>query len=123
MGHGSAGDLAVNTVYSDLQDYLTEIGLPEVLIGTVEGRPSLDDALARLKASDGKFAKVLLTPLMIVAGNHAVKDMDGDQEDSWKNVLQRNGYEVTTLIKGLGEYWGIRNILIVHAVLAKPLER
>jgi len=121
MGHGSANDEEANRVYGNLQEYLLEIGLPEIAIGTVEGSPSLDDAIEQIKRCGG-ITKVVITPLMIVAGNHAVKDMDGEQEDSWKNIIKSKGFEVTTLIKGLGEYWGVRNMLIAHAVSAKDLK-
>lgn len=124
MGHGSANDPEANEVYHDLQDCLAGFGLPEIVIGTVEGSPSLEDALARLERAGettGGFVRAILTPLMIVAGNHAVNDMAGEQDDSWENILRRNGFDVTTVIKGLGEYPGVRNILIVHAVNAQPL--
>ena len=122
MGHGSANDPQANAVYMRLQECLTAMGLGEIVVGTVEGSPSLDDALALLDKNCAEINKAVITPLMIVAGNHAVKDMDGDQEDSWKNILRSKGFEVTTLIKGLGEYAGFRNMLIVHAVSAEELK-
>ena len=122
MGHGSANDPQANAVYARLQECLTAMGLAEIVVGTVEGSPSLEDALALLDKNCGEINKAVITPLMVVAGNHAVKDMDGDQEDSWKNILRSKGFEVTTLIKGLGEYAGFRNMLIVHAVSAEKLK-
>ncbi len=125
MGHGSTtGGRDANAAYTSLQERLIGLGLPEIVVGTVEGNPTLDDAVKILKEHCGdKIRKAILTPLMIVAGNHAVKDMDGDQEDSWKNILAGEGYEVTSLIKGLGEYWGVRNMMILHAVNAHLLEK
>lgn len=122
MGHGSANDPQANAVYARLQECLTAMGLGEIVVGTVEGSPSLDDALALLAENCGGINKAVITPLMVVAGNHAVKDMNGNQEDSWKNILRSKGFEVTTLIKGLGEYTGFRNMLIVHAVSAERLK-
>ncbi|MCR4893542.1 MAG: sirohydrochlorin cobaltochelatase, partial [Eubacteriales bacterium] len=59
--------------------------------------------------------KVFLTPLLVVAGDHATNDMAGDEEDSWKNQLLREGVEVECVVKGLGEYEKVRELYIEHA--------
>ena len=57
---------------------------------------------------------MILTPFMIVAGDHARNDMSGEDEDSWKNQFQAAGYEVDCCLKGLGEYPAVQNMLIRH---------
>ena len=64
---------------------------------------------------------MLLAPLMIVAGDHARNDMAGDGADSWKNEFLREGYEVSCLLKGLGEYEEVRKLFAEHAKKAAPL--
>jgi len=109
MGHGSAHH--ANAAYLMLEYMAHFLGYEQVMVGTVEGFPSLSDVLKRLSQSGKK--KVVLMPFMIVAGEHAKQDMAGD-EDSWKTRLNQKGYEVRIILKGLGEYKGIQNILINH---------
>lgn len=111
MGHGTEHE--ANATYTKLQEKLNAAGHENYIIGTVEATPSLDDVAAAVKASGAK--KVVLMPLMIVAGDHANNDMAGDEEDSWKSVLTAQGYEVECVLQGLGEYAGIRQILVDHA--------
>ena len=87
---------------------------PDLLtvIGTVEGFPALDDVLATLKEKGVK--KVVLKPFMVVAGDHAMNDMAGDEPDSWKSVLEKNGIEVIAVKKGLGENDRIADIFVEH---------
>ncbi len=86
MGHGSPADS--NAVYPTLQKKLEDKGFDNYFIGTVEAKPDFDDVLAMLKEKD--FKKILLKPLMVVAGDHAQNDMAGDEEDSWKNMFMLN---------------------------------
>jgi len=83
-----------------------------VFIGTVEGYPQIDSIIPALKASGNK--KIILKPLMVVAGDHARNDMAGEEEDSWKNILKKEGFEVTPVIKGLGENDAFADIYISH---------
>jgi len=85
-------------------------------VGTVEASPSLDDVLEKVKA--GNYKKVVLEPLMVVAGDHANNDMAGDEDDSWKKTFENAGYEVTCLVRGLGENEDIRQIYVDHAKAA-----
>ena len=87
-----------------------------VFIGTVEAAPSLDDVIAAVKA--GEYKKVVLEPLMVVAGDHANNDMAGDEDDSWKSAFEKEGYEVTCLLRGLGENETIRQLYVAHAQAA-----
>lgn len=114
MGHGTEADS--NKVYADMQTKLTDAGYSNYFIGTVEATPSLDDVVAALK--EGSYKKVVLSPLMVVCGDHANNDMAGDEEDSWKTVLTNEGYEVETLMQGLGQIQAIRDIYVAHTQAA-----
>ncbi|MDO4343640.1 MAG: sirohydrochlorin cobaltochelatase [Eubacteriales bacterium] len=111
MGHGTEADS--NEVYGKMQDLLTEDGYANYFVGTVEASPSLEDVLA--KVQEGDYKKVILEPLMIVAGDHANNDMAGDEDGAWKKTFEDAGYEVTTLLRGLGENEEIQGLLIEHA--------
>lgn len=114
MGHGTKAES--NGVYQKIQDLLTADGHDNYFVGTVEATPSLDDVLAKVKA--GKYKRVILEPLMVVAGDHANNDMAGDEEDSWKTTFEDAGYDVTCLIRGLGENEEIRKIYAEHTQAA-----
>lgn len=109
MGHGT--DHHANSAYPTLEYTFHSLGYNQVLVGTVDGFPDLRNVMAKLEISGMK--KVVLMPFMLVAGDHAKNDMAGDG-DSWKTELEEAGYEVRTIIKGLGEMKGIRNIYIEH---------
>lgn len=111
MGHGT--EHKANATYAALQQKMTEAGHTNHFIGTVEATPSLEDVLAAVKEANAK--KVVLLPLMIVAGDHATNDMAGDEEDSWKSVFKKAGFEVECVLKGMGQYEGIRKLIIKHA--------
>ena len=110
MGHGT--EHFANSAYSQFENMLRDLGHESTYVGTVEGFPSLDYVIRRLKIRDIK--KVYVMPLMIVAGDHAQNDLAGEDPDSWMNRLSSEGYEVTPVLKGLGEYPEIRRILIDH---------
>lgn len=111
MGHGT--EAASNEVYGKMQDLLKTNGYDNYYVGTVEAEPSLEDVLTAVQAGD--YKKVVLEPLMIVAGDHANNDMAGDEEDSWKTEFENAGYEVTCILRGLGELPEIQQILVEHA--------
>lgn len=115
MGHGT--EAASNAVYAKLQEKITAAGYENYYIGTVEATPSLDDVLEALN-SRGIYKKVILEPLMVVAGDHANNDMAGDEEDSWKTVIEGEGYEVECLIEGLGQIPAIQDIYVSHTQAA-----
>lgn len=114
MGHGTEHN--ANGVYAKMQDMLTADGYNNYFIGTVEADPSLDDVLAAVKA--GGYKRVILEPLMVVAGDHANNDMAGDEEDSWKTAFESEGCEVVCLLRGLGENEAIRQLYVEHAQAA-----
>lgn len=114
MGHGTEAES--NQVYQKLQDLLTEDGYENYFVGTVEAAPTLEDVLSAVGA--GNYERVVLEPLMVVAGDHANNDMAGAEEDSWKSTFEAEGYEVVCLLRGLGENEAIRQIYIDHAKAA-----
>ena len=110
MGHGTEHE--ANATYAKLQQHLTAAGYGNYFIGTVEATPSLDDVLALVQDSGAK--KVVLLPLMIVAGDHANNDMAGDEEGSWKTTFEQAGFEVECVLRGLGQYEEIQNMFVEH---------
>lgn len=99
MGHGTHDP--GNIYYPGLATYLQEED-SNIYVGTVEGYPALDNIIPKLKAKGIK--KVWLMPLMSVAGDHARNDMAGPEDDSWKSILTKEGFNVKTVLKGTGEY-------------------
>ena len=112
MGHGTEADS--NAVYSGMQSVLDEKGCANYFVGTVEATPSVEDVLALVQA--GNYKKVVLRPLMIVAGDHANNDMAGDEDDSWKSIFESAGFEVTCVVEGLGQLEEVQNLFVQHAV-------
>ena len=114
MGHGTEADS--NAVYQKMQDMLKEEGFDNYYVGTVEATPSCEDVINQVK--EGSYKKVVLEPLMIVAGDHANNDMAGDDDDSWKSQFEAAGYDVTCLVRGLGELPEIQQLYVEHAKAA-----
>ena len=111
MGHGTEAES--NEVYEKMQNLLTSSGIEHYYVGTVEATPSVDDVIALVKK--GNYKRVVLRPLMVVAGDHANNDMAGDEEDSWKSKFEAEGFEVEPVVSGLGEIGEIRDIFVDHA--------
>ena len=109
MGHGT--DHHANAAYPTLEYTFHALGYNQVLVGTVESFPELKNVMAKLGIAEKK--KVALMPFMLVAGDHAKNDMAGE-EDSWKTELEDAGYAVRVILKGLGEFEGIRKIFLEH---------
>lgn len=110
MGHGT-GHYA-DAAYAALDYRFKAMGYKNVFVGTVEGYPELEDIVPMIK--DFAPDKVKLLPFMIVAGDHATNDMAGDDEDSWKNILQGEGFEVECILKGIGEFEKVRKMYVEH---------
>ncbi len=111
MAHGTPN--ISNAYYSVIQAKLQELGYDNVFIETVEGWPSLETIIPKLKAKNIK--KVTIMPMMMVAGDHANNDMAGDEDDSHKSILEKEGIEVTAYIHGIGENEAIRNVFVNRA--------
>ena len=118
MGHGT--EAASNGVYSKMQEVLASKGYANYYVGTVEAKPSVEDLLAAIKAK-GSYKKVVLNPLMVVAGDHANNDMAGDEPDSWRSQIMSEGVEAVCILKGLGEYPPVRKMYIKHAETAESI--
>ena len=110
MGHGT--EAASNEIYAKMQQIMTAAGYENYFIGTVEAKPSVDDVLALVQA--GSYERVVLRPMMIVAGDHANNDMAGDEEDSWKSVFEAAGYDVECVLQGLGQSRVIQQMFVQH---------
>ena len=110
MGHGTTA--RCNEVYPRLEGVLRALGSEHWFVGTVEAAPSLEAVLGRVRM--GRYRRVVLRPLMIVAGDHAANDMAGG-EGSWKQAFTQAGYEVLCQLQGLGELEEIRRLFVSHA--------
>ncbi|WP_248404323.1 sirohydrochlorin cobaltochelatase [Butyrivibrio fibrisolvens] len=115
MGHGTSHTAKVT--YSQMQTQMDELGYDNVFIGTVEGEPEeteLSNIIEAVKAAG--YTKVVLRPLMVVAGDHANNDMAGDEEDSWKSGFEADGSfeEVSCQILGLGGIKEVEDIYVEH---------
>ena len=111
MAHGTPDPS--NAYYSVMQEKLRAMKRNDVHIYTVEGWPRLEDWAGKLKMH--KVNKIVLMPLMMVAGDHANNDMAGDEEDSHKVILEKMGFTVETKLHGLGENKKIREIFVERA--------
>ncbi len=107
MGHGT--EHSANSVYADVQAEFDKIA-SDVFVGTIEGYPGIEDLLKSIAG----YNKVVIAPLMLVAGDHAINDMAGE-DDSWKTILEEQGFSVRTILKGLGEYPQIQDMYAGHA--------
>ena len=134
MGHGSADKPEVNRIYVETEEAFRSLGYDNVYVGTVEGRPSLEDVIAKLRTheadpgakreadcEDGAKTEILLAPMMIVAGEHAINDMAGEGDDSWKSRIETI-HKVRPVIRGLGSYEGIQKMFLEHGERAERYE-
>lgn len=110
MGHGS--EHPANASYGVLEEAIRKLNWGFYGIGTVEGEPDILQVIEELEGWHVK--KAVLMPLMIVAGDHAVEDMAGENKDSWKSRLSAKGYVVVCVMKGLGEYPAVHKLFIEH---------
>ena len=119
MGHGTSHTAKVS--YSQMQTQMGDLGYKNVFIGTVEGEPeetACEAVIEAVKAAG--YKKVILRPLMVVAGDHANNDMAGDDDDSWKSMFEASGDfdSVDTQIAGLGEIDAIQQLYVAHTAVA-----
>lgn len=119
LGHGTSHTAKVS--YSQMQTQMSELGYDNVFIGTVEGEPEETACEAVIEAvAEAGYKKVILRPLMVVAGDHANNDMAGDDEDSWKSLFTASGKfdSVDTQIAGLGRIPAIQELYAAHTAEA-----
>lgn len=117
MGHGT--EHFANSAYCQFENMLRDMGYENTYVGTVEGFPSLDYVIRRLKMRN--IRKVFLMPLMVVAGDHARNDLAGAEEDSWDSILQAEGFETEVILKGLGEIDAIAEMFVNHLKSAQEI--
>ncbi len=119
MGHGTSHTAKVS--YSQMQTQMEQLGYSNVFIGTVEGEPE-ETACEEVieKVAEAGYTKVILRPLMVVAGDHANNDMAGDDEDSWKSMFEASGKfdSVDCQIEGLGRIKAIQQLYVNHVTAA-----
>ena len=142
MGHGTAHE--ANVTYTQMQSTMDKLGYANCFVGTVEGNPPATALPEVKKALEAKgYTKVVLRPMMVVAGDHANNDMAADEEGSWYYAFVNGGEfevegqdapvnigagfgaeNVTCQIKGLGEIPAIQQMYVEHAAAAKeePVE-
>ena len=119
MGHGTSH--TANVTYDQMQTQMQNLGFTNAFIGTVEGEPedtACDAVIAKVK--DAGFKKVVLRPLMVVAGDHANNDMAGDDDDSWKSMFEASGAfdSVDCQIEGLGRIDAVEQLYVEHTKAA-----
>ena len=119
MGHGTSHTAKIS--YSQMQTTMQTLSYDNVFIGTVEGEPeetACENVIEAVKAAG--YTKVVLRPLMVVAGDHANNDMAGADDDSWLSQFKASGAfeEVDTQISGLGEISDIQQLYIAHTKAA-----
>ena len=115
MGHGTSH--TANVTYDQMQTQMEDLGFTNAFIGTVEGEPEDTECQAVIeKIKDAGFKKVVLRPLMVVAGDHANNDMAGDDEDSWKSQFEAAGAfdSVDCQIEGLGRIEAVEDLYVAH---------
>lgn len=119
MGHGTSH--VANVSYNQMQTQMEQLGYKNVFIGTVEGEPE-DTACEAVidKIKEAGYKKVILRPLMVVAGDHANNDMAGDDDDSWKSQFEASGAfdSIETQIEGLGRIPAVQQIYVEHTKAA-----
>ena len=113
MAHGTPHPANAYYPVINSRFHLTTPPMRNAYVYTVEGWPNLDNAIHRLKRKG--FKKVLLVPIMMVAGDHANNDMAGNEPDSHKSILEKEGFKVRTYLHGLGENPEIRKLFVARA--------
>ena len=119
MGHGTSH--TANVTYDQMQSQMDNLGFTNAFIGTVEGEPEDTECQAVIaKVKDAGFKKVVLRPLMVVAGDHANNDMAGDDDDSWKSQFNASGAfdSVDCQIAGLGRIEAVEDLYVEHTKAA-----
>lgn len=114
MGHGTEHESHAS--YPAIEYMFRDYGI-NAFVGTVEGYPELEQVIKKLREYNIKTVDLL--PFMLVAGDHAINDMAGDDEDSWKTILEKEGFNVKVHLKGLGENPYIQEKFRNHALDCK----
>ena len=111
MGHGTEAES--NAIYATMQKVFDDLGYDNYFVATVEATPTFDDVAKAAK--EAGYTKAVLRPLMVVAGDHANNDMaDTEDPESFASVMAAEGFEVTSVIEGLGQIVAIDEIYVAH---------
>ncbi|MDO5477270.1 MAG: sirohydrochlorin cobaltochelatase [Eubacteriales bacterium] len=108
-----------NAVFRILQQTFREKGAEHCFVATVEGELPPEKILSQIREQG--FDRIVLAPFMIAAGGHALHDLAGEGEDSWKNLFLREGFEVETVLEGIGAWEEVQNLFADHAAEAELL--
>lgn len=109
MGHGTYHE--ANRVYEKIEKRLEKENGRRYFMATVEGIPSIEEILEQL-AAERAVRRLRLIPFMLVAGDHALNDMSGEEAESWKSICSSRGYEVSCVLHGMGFYEEIRELYV-----------
>lgn len=117
VGHG--GDTADGNLYAAMQRQMLAAGCRDYFIGTVKAGAGLSlECVKKTLKESGGYRRVVLVPFMISAGFHAYRDIAGEQEGSWKRVLEQEGYETVCVLEGLGQIPAIQDLFAAHTQAA-----
>lgn len=118
MGHGTHHTAMVS--YGQMQTQMEQLGYDNVFVGTVEGDEAFSAEAIMEAVSAAGYNKVVLRPLMVVAGDHANNDMAGDDEDSWLSMFTASGKfeRIDTQVAGLGRIEAVRDLYVAHTKAA-----
>ena len=115
MGHGTEADS--NSIYETMQGVFTDLGYDNYFVATVEAEPTFDDVAEA--ASKAGYTKAVLRPMMVVAGDHANNDMaDEEDPESFASIMKNAGFEVQSVIEGLGQLDAVDDIYVQHVAAA-----
>ncbi|GAA0078369.1 sirohydrochlorin cobaltochelatase [Clostridium sp. CTA-5] len=108
VGHGISNKS--NIIYKIFQKELEKLGFDNVILGTLEGEPCIEEIIDKLKIREVK--EITLMPFLAVSGMHVKRDIFGDQEESWKSRLEREGFKVNCLDKALTEFPNVKELYV-----------
>lgn len=113
MGHGTSHP--ANIAYAGLQEYFRQMD-PSIYVATIEAFPAIEDVIPQLRKAG--FNTLWLMPLLTIAGDHVLNDMGGDKDESWRSILQKEGFEVRIHPTSLGQMEAIVQMWINKAAIA-----
>lgn len=114
MGHGTASD--TDHFYTRTDEALQKISHKMAALKRMNSNSAVSEIAALAK--EMQVTSIVLAPFMITAGRHALRDMDGDSETSWKSQLKARGFSVRCVLRGLGEYERIQNLFVEHIIVS-----
>jgi sirohydrochlorin cobaltochelatase len=117
VAHGSPSPEGTATYFAFSRRLRAHYPQQNVFFGTVEGKPTREEALEAVKKSGADT--VILRPFLFVAGEHVAHDILGDNPKSWKSeLLKQKAYRIEGITQGLGYQDGVVNIYLDHLAQA-----